>query len=310
VPGKRHAQFTTIGSILAIVAICGCADILDVPSDPQFVSSGPFRCLDVPPPAPKPDKETATVQVQACNFVSTNCSAPVTGLTAQLCNKRDVNCSTPIQSDIRDNNGTFTVEVNTGGPLGAGFDGYLKIKSADDLCTNAEVFGPAAPALCAFAPLCDQKMVDDKCKMPVFAPSMVFFNPPIVDDARQPILLPLVPTAAVQPILQAAGGVFDPSTGFIFITALDCDGLPVPGVNYDISKDDTNITELYIDSGVVTKAAMQTDASGLGGFLGVSAGFAEVVGFTGAEPMRRRIGGIGVQVAPFTISYSALVPQP
>jgi len=82
-------------------------------------------------------------------------------------------------------------------------------------------------------------------------------------------------------------------------------------VNYDISKDDTTITELYIDSGVVTKAAMQTDASGLGGFLGVSAGFAEVVGFTGLDPvMRRRIGGIGVQVAPFTISYSALAPQP
>lgn len=306
---NRLGTFAALWTAIAPTLFAGCADVLDIPDNPQLVAHGPWRCLEDPASPSRPAKDRASVRVHACNFVSSNCGDFVTGLTASLCNKRDVNCTDPISTGIVDSDGDLSFDVPTGGALGVGFDGYLQVTAPTALCTDESSFGPAGPTLCALQPACDPKAPDDACRLPTFAPSMLFFNPAIRSNVARPIPLPLIPTSAVLTLTQAAGGKVDPKTGNVFVTALDCDGNPAAGVRYSMMQKSDSSTVLYVSDGVISDSASQTDASGIGGFLGVSAGFAGIMGSTvGAESGTVKIGEVGVQVAPFTITYATLAP--
>jgi hypothetical protein len=281
------------------LALAGCAQVLDIPDDPAVV--GPWRCLDEPARDPVPLANMASVQVQACNFVD-NCTTAVSGLTARLCLQRDVGCTNPIVEGILDVDGLLSFNVPT---LMPGFNGYLEVTSATEYC-NSPVFGELGPALCGQAPGCDPQALNESCRLPIFARAMLFFNPPIFNDVTQRLQLPLIPAAAIPAMLEAAGATLDPSTGNLFITALDCDGVPAPGVTYSISEHQDRVTQLYVHNGLPNKADLETDASGVGGFLGVPGG--AFVTITGFNENLEAIGEISVQTAPFTMTYSALTP--
>jgi hypothetical protein len=304
-------QLSLTAAAVSLLVQVGCADILDVAEDPQLVETGPWRCVKQPVAAKAPTKDRAVVRVRTCNFVSTNCSEPVTGLTASLCNKRDVNCEDPITTNLTDNAGEFSFSVPTGGPLGTGFDGFLQISSSTALCSDESVFGPTGPKeLCKLAPGCDPNKPDEHCRLPAITPSLLFFNPPVRADFAQPQLVPLVPTAAVVTIPQAVGGAVDPTLGNVFITARDCDNSPAAGVRFAMTThNDDHVTNLYLKDGVISNATMTTDVSGLGGMLGVPTGFSTVAGYTSlGETADTKFGETGVQVAPFTITYTTLTP--
>jgi hypothetical protein len=291
---RTRATLALLGLPLA-----GCAQVLDIPDDPAVV--GPWRCLDEPAQQPMPLATSAFVQVQACNFVD-NCTTAVSGLTARLCLLRDVGCTNPLVEGIVDVDGLLSFNVPTIAP---GFNGYLEVTSATAYC-NSDAFGELGPALCGLAPGCDLQAQDVRCQLPIFARAMLFFNPPIFNDIPVPLRLPLIPAAAIPAMLEAAGAALDPSTGNLFITALDCDGVPAPGVTYSISEHQDRVTQLYLHNGLPNKADLETDASGVGGFLGVPGG--AFVTITGFNENLEAIGGISVQTAPFTMTYSALTP--
>jgi hypothetical protein len=292
-----------------MLGAAACADILDVPDDPRLVASH-WQCLDDGVELAPPERDEARVTVAACNFISTNCREPVTGLTASLCSKRDVNCIHPLRTGIVDVDGQLTFDVPTGGVLGVGFDGYLQVNAPSAQCTDEDVFGPAGPMLCGLLPSCDPQAPDEGCLLPTFAPAMLFFNPAIRADVERPIPLPLIPTAGVVTLTEAAGGAVDPTTGNVFITALDCDGRPAAGVRYSMMQHSNMSQVLYVSSGVISESASETDHSGIGGFLGVTAGFAGVKGSVSeGEGATATIGEVGVQVAPFTITYATLAPS-
>jgi hypothetical protein len=123
-------------------------------------------------------------------------------------------------------------------------------------------------------------------------------------------VLPLIPTSAASSLTQAAGGDVDPTTGNVFITARDCDGKPAAGARFDMtSRNNDNVTILYVRDGVISNSAAATDESGIGGLLGVPAGFSSIAGFAGIDgSLETKFGEIGVQVAPFTITYATLAP--
>ena len=300
-----------LSSTLALASLVGCSEVIDVPDDPRLVNSGPWWCLDRPRESPAPAADTAVVRIQACNFVSTNCSEPIPGITARLCDKKDVTCASPIQTATGDSQGLLVFDVLTGGVLGLGFDGYLQIAPPLELCTNRAVFGEAGALLCGFAPGCDQAAPDDRCKVPLYAPSALFFNPPIKNDLIVPIPLPLVPTSSVLSLIQASGAQFDPTTGLVFVTAHDCSGGPTAGVSFNVDKHQDRVTVLYLENGLISSTATQTDSSGLGGIINVPSGFVNVEGTIGNDDgTRRRMGAFGVQVTAFNISYSTLAPSP
>jgi hypothetical protein len=298
-----------------VVLLPACAEFLDLPPDPQLmeaVLAEEWRCLDDSDrddgdEAP-PVEDLANVQVRACNFVSTNCATPVTGLSAQLCNKRDVKCSNPIRRGLMDMGGQLSFDVATGGSLGSGFDGYLMVTAPTEACTNGSVFGPAAPGICELVPGCDVNMPEDAaCQMPTFASAMLFFNPAIRASLTTPLFLPLVPTVAIPSLLEASGSVQDPQNGMLFVTIVDCDGKPASNTTLSIDAHQDEVTMLYIDHGVISRTAKSTDASGTAGVANVPPGFMKVSAYATDEE-RTHVGDVGVQIAPFTITYATLIP--
>jgi hypothetical protein len=284
------------------VALAGCAEVLDIPDSPELV--GRWSCLNTVVAPLTPVVSFATVTVRACDFFATDCSTPVTGLQARLCRKDDATCAEPLSEPFADAGGVLTFSVPTDA---AGFDGYLEVSSATELCTNPS-FGEDAASLCDLFPECQPDAPDERCAVPIYARARLFFNPPVVSDAVEPIWLRLVPAATIPTLARAAGaGTLDPTTGNLFITTVDCEGKPASGVRYTIGEYGDQVTELYMDGTTPSDVSRETDDSGLGGFLGVPPGPAEVYGY---NERYEKVGETGVQTAPFTISYAFIVPSP
>ncbi len=295
-----------VGGLLLVLTPVACSQVLDIPSDPKLLATGPWRCLGqslaMAPAAPV--NAQANVRVQACNFIS-DCTTNATGLTARLCDKRDVGCNNPRSTGITDTNGELRFQVPT---AGGGFDGYLLVTSQAASCTDTQAFGAAAgKTLCDLvAPMCDTTAPDARCYLPVYAPAMLFFNPPIVADVDTPLPLQLFPTSGLPAVIGAAGIQVDPMAGNLFIQALDCDGKPASGVTYQMAQYEDQVSPLYVDNGIVSESVTHTDSTGVGGFVRVPPGFVSVTGYNSDSAA---IGEIGVQAAPSVLTYSALLPQ-
>ena len=89
------------------------------------------------------------------------------------------------------------------------------------------------------------------------------------------------------------------------MTALDCDGQRAAGVTYTLKDNPSSVTQLYVHGGQPNKNDLETDASGIGGFLGVPAGFANVTGYNQDQDV---VGESGVTAAPFAMTYTAITP--
>jgi hypothetical protein len=295
-----------VGGLWVCLTPTACSEVLDIPSDPRLAATGPWRCvgqsLAVAPNVPI--NAQANVVVQACNFIS-DCTTAATGLMARVCDKRDVGCNNPRSTGITDMNGELRFQVPT---AGGGFDGYLLVTSQVASCTDAQAFGAAAgKTLCDLAsPMCDITAPDTRCYLPVYAPAMLFFNPPIVADIDTPLPLQLFPTSGLPAVIGAAGIQVDPMAGNLFIQALDCDGKPASGVTYQMAQYESQVSPLYVDNGIVSESVTHTDSTGVGGFVRVPPGFVSVTGYNSDSVA---VGEIGVQAAPSVLTYSALLPQ-
>jgi hypothetical protein len=294
-----------VGLLTLLAPAASCSQVLDIPGDPQLVATGPWRCLNQSPAVtPAAPSAQASVRVQACNFI-TDCTTSATGLTARLCDKRDVGCTSPRLTGITETDGEFHFQVPT---AGGGFDGYLLVDSQVASCTDATAFGSVAgKTLCDLvAPTCDLTAPDARCFLKVYAPAMLFFNPPVVADMATPLALQLFPTSGLPAVIGAAGIQVDPSAGNLFIQALDCDGKPAAGVTYQIAQYGSQVSPLYVNNGIVSESVTHTDSTGVGGFVRVPPGFVSVTGYNSDSVA---IGEIGVQAAPSVLTYSALLPR-
>jgi hypothetical protein len=145
------------------------------------------------------------------------------------------------------------------------------------------------------------------CNVPVYSPAMWFFNPPVVADGEEPISLELYPTAALPLILDAAGGELVPGTGSVFMTVLDCDGQPAPGIHLEIEEYEDVAAPLYFDSGVISNTASQTDSDGIGGFIRIPPGFVEI---TGVDADGVPVSKVGLQATAGFVTLTTLPPSP
>lgn len=330
-PSNSPEWYVWLAASGFLTLLPACASILDIPDSPKLADdardsgmqadaadaadagedasdsgasdTGPWACLSDPPGDPSVETRKATVRVYTCEFVD-DCESPVTGLTGKLCLKRDVGCTNPVKEGLQDEDGTFMFDIDL--PTD-GFDGYMEISAAPASCTDTDTFGSASESLCGLLPDCDTSAPDENCMVPTYATALVFFNPPVRASMDQPLPVPMLSTPALPAIVGAAGAPLDPTRGNLFITAVDCDGTPASGVTYGISDVQDEVTPLYVKDGVVSDSSFETDASGIGGFVGVPPGFAEVTGYNADLD---EIGSIGVQAAPFSLTYSSLGPLP
>jgi hypothetical protein len=63
---------------------------------------------------------------------------------------------------------------------------------------------------------------------------------------------------------------------------------------------------LYLQSGVLSAIATETDISGVGGFAGLRPGFVDVAAY---NPAGELISNVGVQIAASVLTYSAVLPR-
>ncbi|HEX4354715.1 MAG TPA: hypothetical protein VHZ95_17415, partial [Polyangiales bacterium] len=54
-------------SVWFCFALAACGDVLGIAENPQLVAAGPWDCLGSPPTSMAPQKERASVEVNACN---------------------------------------------------------------------------------------------------------------------------------------------------------------------------------------------------------------------------------------------------
>jgi hypothetical protein len=243
------------------------------------------------------------VRLKACGAFG-DCSATVTGLSAKVCRKLDVGCLQPIVDGVVDVDGVLEFDVPTGD---GGFDGYVALSSGGEPCDSPNVAGGFASAVCGLLPGCNGDATSPTCQLPTYAPVMLFFNPPVTSDSLVPVELPLVPTLSLPALVGATGSDFDPMTGNLLVTTLDCGSARAAGVQYALNREPPSDRVLYVDKGVLTRDARLTDATGMGAFIGLTPGFVNVTAY---DATGVRIGSIGVRVAPFTITQSLLLPSP
>jgi hypothetical protein len=287
--------------VAALLVPASCAQVLEIPDEPEL-SRGAWSCLDETSALallPAPLASRAVVRVQACDFVR-GCATKVTGLTARVCQKKSLDCGAPVVLDLVDTDGLFTFDVPTSA---GGFDGYLDVSSSTELCTNPS-FGDDGPTLCALAPGCDLASPDDRCRTPLYARALLFFNPPITTDSAEPLTLPLIASSSLPSWARAAGAELDPGKGNMLVSATDCDGAPAAGVTYRVPSDPDPAVALYVREGGPSDA-LETDGSGVGALLGVPEGYAAVAAYNAAGV---QLGALAVQAAPLTVTYAALGP--
>ena len=125
-------------------------------------------------------------------------------------------------------------------------------------------------------------------------------------SCEQSIAQQLYPYASLPLVIDAAGGSLLPGTGGVFMTVIDCDGKPAPDITLQIAEYQAVATPLYFDSGVISNTATQTDASGVGGFIGIPPGFVEITAVTQeGVPVAK----VGVQSSPVFVTYTVLAPN-
>ena len=290
----------------------GCAALVDFPEDPQLVTEVAQAQLDDPtganwtcltsPAAPRaPKVSLAHVRILACDALQ-GCAIPLAGLRGRVCGKLDVDCTNPLFTGVTDAGGALEFDVPTGR---AGFDGYLELVSPTVPCTDASLFGPASAQVCGLLPGCDPQAPDERCRIAPYVRTLQFFNPPIAASFPQPLTLTIISSPALMGLVRASGSDFDPGSGHVLVTALDCDGTPASGVAYDMRQGAGQVLKMYMESGVLTRARSETDATGMGGFSFVPPGFVDVAAYNSSGV---RVGSVGVVAAPFTLTSTVLVP--
>jgi hypothetical protein len=315
---NREFQFCFLSFITVIM---GCSEILDIPDNPVLVGDedtdgaieeetnkeelaeeDPWRCLENPPRLSEPTEPSATVRVVACDFHS-GCNEGVSGITAHLCDRRDIECQNPLDSNIiGKTDGLLEFKVPT---MEEGFDGFLKIIPPTELCTDEKVFGEISPGLCEVLTDCDPSAPDDGCQFPTYAPAHLFFNPPVVVDLEEPLTLPLFNVVESVHRLELAGIEQESETGNLFLTALDCNGKPAEGVSFEINQQNRSAIKVYEIAGMITRTAYETDSSGMGGFMSVPPGFAEVSAYNKDLQL---IGKVLLLSASWVTTFSFIYP--
>jgi hypothetical protein len=291
----------------------GCAALVEFPDDPQLVTqvaqaqpddptSANWACLTSPPAPSAPQASLAHVRILACDALQ-GCAIPLAGLRGRVCAKLDADCTNPLFTGVTDAAGGLEFDVPTGR---AGFDGFLELVSPTVPCTDPNLFGPASAQVCGLLPGCDPQAPDERCQVAPYARWLQFFNPPIVASFPQPLTLTLISSPALMGLVRASGSDFDPGSGHVLVTALDCDGTPAAGVAYDMRQGAGQVLKMYMESGVLTRARSETDDTGMGGFSFVPPGFVDIAAYNSSGA---KVGSVGVVAAPFTLTSTVLVPS-
>jgi hypothetical protein len=238
-----------------------------------------------------PRSSTANVSLPFFDLIR---MVPITDVGVLVCNRLDVDCSRPIDSQITpaDSNGVarFTVP-----PYFNGYGIIYDLQQPDGgyPATDADDGGEAGPSPTAGR----------------FIPSVVFFNPPIVNDTAYGIV-PLFTRADIDALAQVQMHSWDDQNyGMLFAGMLDCGRKPAAGVTWDASIYDSMKThQFFYVNGFPDESATATDATGFGGLINSRTGSVTIT--AKVQATGKMIGAATLLVRPGWASYTYLAPTP
>ena len=231
---------------------------------------------------PMPKKPKVAVSVPLIQLLT---KKPVTDVSALVCAKIDVNCSSPLAQTVPDMNGVLKLTLD------AGFDGFVIIvpNLPDGGCPT------------------DAGQDAATCLGPLTIPSLVFFNPPLVDDTTYITVLMLSYASLVQ-LAASNGDTIDPTQGAVFMQAIDCAAHPAKDVAVSLDSTSSQTHGFYFSSGLPSLTASSTDVTGYAGFINVPIGARTVTGIL--KPTQKFIGKTSVFARAGFISYTTMAPSP
>jgi hypothetical protein len=215
---------------------------------------------------------------------------PITGVGVLLCAKLDPECSRPIDSRIipagADGIARFKVPPYFNG-YGIVYDLTYDGGYPDDAGDGGD--GGPSPTVGRFLP------------------SVIFFNPPIVNDTAYGIV-PIFSRRDIDQLAALQGNTWDQNLGMLFAGMLDCSHKPAAGVTWDPSIVDTKTKRFFYVNGLPDESAEATDATGFGGLLNSRTGSVTIA--ARVQATGKRVGEATVFVRPGWASYTYLAPTP
>lgn len=288
---NRRGAFANAACVNHVCVARPVDEMVDASSDPVWGCLG-HVVMGAP--------QSATVRV-AIPFWDLIRMMPITDVAMRACPKLDVPCSRPIQPAApAGEDGVVSLNVP------ALFDGYgqvLSLNADDGGDTDTTDAGDARDGGGNGGDSGDRR----EGGAPKWIPSLVFFNPPLVNDStynRVPLFLPddIRLLAAVQ------NNTWDLGHGLAFVGALDCSGNPAAGVAWEPSIVDTSSKRFYYINSFPDEAAVATDSSGLGGVLNAPTGTLTIT--ARVQATGQRIGTATMFVRAGVASYTYLSPTP
>jgi hypothetical protein len=224
-----------------------------------------WGCLDQPQPPSGPGPYSVRIRV-----VEVANSIPVQGAEVALCRRISPECATPDARSLTDDDGQAAFEVAGGG------SSFVRIITKNH---------PALPP--------EQQLL----------PAYYFFNPPIASDLNVNVSMM---TSRLQQMFNRLVEVQQlPDRGMILVNALDCRGLPAPGVVFRSDRADELATPFYVEGGVPIRSRSSTNSNGFGGLVNVPAGITMVSGEIAASG--RTLGEVSLIVWPNSLVQTRLV---
>jgi hypothetical protein len=255
----------------------GVSDALD--AGDVAVPTGPWRCLGAPPEVLDPNAKIAVtlIVLDALQPIATAgptggsdlalvAGVALAGVTVRACNPLDPLCNTPATTPaLTDDAGVAQLT------LPGDFIGFYSLSRAD------------------------------------VVPTDFYLGQPMSGVAAESFPAPILTKTGVQLLSQSLGvGVDlspDASVGMVFFNAYDCDDRHASGVTFTLSNTDPQTVAWYINNGLPTTTAKETDNLGAAGAVNVPVG--QLVVTATLVDGNRALGSSNVLIHPgaATIAY-------
>jgi hypothetical protein len=243
----RRSNLRAAVSVTFAVAVAGCAQIVGI-EDTELAPIEPGQNLTCVGKVPTPVGDGSDVEIYARIVDITDPTSPVEGMRVVPCASRlQQNCDTST-TYFSDENGEVRV------PVQSGYNGYLRIE---------DPMGDVSPE--------------------GWITYFWYFSEPIVETRETPFPISAMRRGFRKDFVYPADNPQDSLLGEIAINATDCGDVNAPGIHFEITTQSSigdSTIPFYFANGLINLPSMddpqETDASGLGGYLGVKAGQAGI----------------------------------
>jgi len=139
------------------------------------------------------------------------------------------------------------------------------------------------------------------------SPILYFFYPPLDADRTIPYV-PLVPPSVYISLATQLGTNLKLDRGAAIALSYDCQGVTAPGLEFSVDDEDEITTPFFMEKGLPSLTAVETDSSGQGGFVNVKPGIRRMSG--ALRQSGAHVGTVSVVVRAGLITYTTMVPTP